>query len=190
MKLQLGVVVTIAVLVFCASAVYGKRAAPAGVVSVVHEGVEYHAPREQMGCVEARDVQSKQLIWRRQIYVVRYELDLERDVLGKLRRSVPKLNVKYGQTKSTGLFGATESDNYGLIQYEYDGQRDQSYSNSENEILPIIYQLAGIRVVPAPVPAYRGYPLVADARGSQWWFYFVLPLLFLGAGIYGRRGKW
>ena len=117
-------------------------------------------------------------------------LDLKHDVLGKLRRCVPKLNIRYVRTGSSGLFSAAKIDNYGLIEYEYGGRHDQSYSNSQNEILPIIYQLAGIRVVPAPVPAYRGYPLVADARGSQWWFYFVLPLLFLGAGIYGRRGKW
>lgn len=117
-------------------------------------------------------------------------LDLKQDVLGKLRRSVPKLNVKYAQTKSAGLFSATESDNYGLIQYEYGGQHDQSYSNSENEILPIIYNLAGLQVVPDPVPTYSGHPQVAEATGSRWWFYIFLPLLFLCAGVYGRKGKW
>lgn len=117
-------------------------------------------------------------------------LDLERDVLGKLRRGVAKLTVKYGQSRPTGLFSATESDNYGLIQYEYGGQRDQSYSNSENEILPIIYTLAGLQVVADSVPTYHGHPLVADATGSRWWFYIFLPLLFVCAGVYGRKGKW
>jgi hypothetical protein len=117
-------------------------------------------------------------------------LDLEQDVLAKLRRSVPKLNVQYAQIKSTGLFSASESDNYGLIQFEYSGQRDESYSNSENEILPIIYNLAGLRVVPDPVPTYRGHPLIAEATGSRWWFYVFLPLFFLCAGVYGRKGKW
>lgn len=117
-------------------------------------------------------------------------LDLEHDVLGKLRRSVPKLNVKYPQTESAGLFNATESDNYGLIQYTYDGQHDQSYSNSENEILPIIYTLAGVQVVPDSVPTYSGHPLTAEATGSKWWFYIFLPMVFLCAGLYGRKGKW
>ncbi|MEA3546763.1 MAG: ABC transporter permease [Thermodesulfobacteriota bacterium] len=117
-------------------------------------------------------------------------LDLERDVLGKLRRSVPKLNVKHGQTKPTGLFNATASDNYGLIQYEYGGQRDQSYSNSENEILPIIYTLAELQVVADSVPTYRGHPLVAEATESRWWFYIFLPLFFAGGGVYCRKGKW
>lgn len=116
-------------------------------------------------------------------------LDFKQDILAKLRRSVPYLNVTYAHTKSTGLFSASESDDYGLIQYEYGGQKDQSYSNSQNEILPIIYKLASIQVVPDPVPTYHGHPLIADATGSRWWFYIVLPLLFSCAGMYGRKGK-
>jgi len=117
-------------------------------------------------------------------------LDLEQDVLAKLRRSVPGLTVQYIQTQTTGLFNAADSDDYGLIEYAYDGRHDQSYSNSRNEILPIIYKLAGIQVVQDPVPAYRGYPLVADATGSRWWFYCILPLLFCWAGVFGWKGKW
>jgi hypothetical protein len=117
-------------------------------------------------------------------------LDLERDVLGKLRRTVPKLNIKYPQTESSGLFSATQNDEYGLIQYTYDGQKDQSYSNSENEILSIIYTLAGLQVVPDSVPAYSGHPLTAEATGSKWWFYIFLPVLFLCAALYNHKVKW
>ncbi len=117
-------------------------------------------------------------------------LDLEQDVLAKLRRSVPKLHVKYVQVKSADLFAASEDDNYGLIQYEYSGQHDQSYSNSQNEILPIIYNLSGLQVVPDPVSTYRGHPLVAEVTDSRWWFYIILPLLFVCAGVYSRKGKW
>jgi hypothetical protein len=115
-------------------------------------------------------------------------LDLEQDVLAKLRRSVPDLDIQYMRTGSGGLFSAAEGDNYGLIEYEYGGKRDQSYSNSQNEILPIIYKLAGIEVAAEPVPAYRGYPLVADATGYGWWFYILLPLFFLGVGVFYRTG--
>ncbi len=116
-------------------------------------------------------------------------LDLDRDFIAKLRRSVQKLDVKYAKTGSAGLFNAAENENYGLIMYEYNGQRDQSYSNSQNEILPIIYNLAGVKIVAEPVSVYSGYPLVADAAGSRWWFYVVLPLFFLCCGVYGRKGK-
>ncbi len=60
------------------SAVVAKRAVPAPVAPVSRDGITYSAPRDQMGCVEARH--GKKLIFRRQIYVVRYDLDLERDV--------------------------------------------------------------------------------------------------------------
>jgi hypothetical protein len=115
-------------------------------------------------------------------------LDLEQGVLARLRRSVQKLNIQYTPSLSTGLFQAAGSDKYGLIQYEYGGKNDQSYSNSEDEILSIIYHLAGIKVVPDPVPDYKGYPLVADASGSRWWFYLYLPLIFLCIGGYRYLG--
>jgi len=117
-------------------------------------------------------------------------LDMEQDILAKLRRSVPKLTINYTQAKQIALFSATEDDNYGIIEYEYNNQRGQSYSNSHNEILPIIYRLAGLQVVPDPVPTYQGHPHIAEETNSKWWFYIFLPLLFLSAGIYGRRGKW
>jgi ABC-type transport system involved in multi-copper enzyme maturation permease subunit len=116
-------------------------------------------------------------------------LDLEQDLLGKLRRTVPQLTVKYFQTGSTGVF-SNGSDDYGLIEYSCNGRHEQSYSNSQEEILPIIYNLAGIHVTPDAVPAFHGHPLVADAAGSRYWFYIILPLFFFIAGIYARIGKW
>ncbi len=117
-------------------------------------------------------------------------LDMEQDILAKLRRNVPKLKLKYVENETSGLFNAAANDNYGLILYKYNGQQNQSYSNSQKEILPIIYQLAGLEVIPDPVPTYHGHPLVAVAAKSKWWFYIFLPLLFVYAGIYGRKGKW
>ena len=115
-------------------------------------------------------------------------LDLEGDMLAKLRRIVPDLQIQYAVDNSTGLFSAGGDDKYGLIEYEYDGHRDESYSNSREEILSIIYQLAGIQVHAQPVEAYPGYPLVADAGASRWLFYLVLPLLFLCGWLYsGKR---
>ena len=54
--------------------------------------------------------------------------------------------------------------------------------------MPLILKLAGNEIAWQPGPAYPGYPLVADARNCRWWFYLVLPLVFLFAGICGCRG--
>ncbi len=66
--------------VFWTSVVLAKRSAPAKVVPATSGQIEYRAPHRQMGCVEAWDTHRKKLIWRRQIYVVKYTMDLERDV--------------------------------------------------------------------------------------------------------------
>lgn len=119
-------------------------------------------------------------------------MDLKQNILAKLRRNMPKLKINYPENTSTAsLFRAAEDDLYGLIEYSYNGRHDQSYSNSEHEILGIIYSLAGLKVIPDPVPVYNGHPLEAQvSAGSKWWFYCLLPALFLCGGLYGRKGKW
>ena len=62
------------------SIVWAKRVEPAKVVPITSGQIEYRAPHKQMGCVEAWDTKRKGIIWRRQIYVVKYSLSLERDV--------------------------------------------------------------------------------------------------------------
>ena len=61
-----------------------KRAAPSKVMPVKVGNVEYSAPhgklQNQMGCIEARKVGSGELLWIRQVYVVKYDPDLEGDV--------------------------------------------------------------------------------------------------------------
>jgi len=113
--------------------------------------------------------------------------DFDHEILSKLRRIVPHLEIVFAEPSSAGLFSASESDTYGLITYEYEGMRDQSYSNSPAEILPLIHALAGRKVRADPLPAYSGQPLVADASTDQWWFYLFLPLLFLTGGWLSRH---
>ena len=72
------IIASIVLAVFGVSVAHGKRLAPESVPSVTKGNIEYRAPRSQMGCIEAW--QNKQLLWRRQIYVVKYDLDLEGDV--------------------------------------------------------------------------------------------------------------
>ncbi len=63
-----------------ASTALAKRSAPNKVTPVKSGDIEYRAPHNQMGSVEAWDTRQNQLIWRRQIYVVEYTIGLERDV--------------------------------------------------------------------------------------------------------------
>ncbi len=113
--------------------------------------------------------------------------DLEHDLLAKLRRTTPKVAITYVQSEEDGLFSAAADDTYGLIEYTYGQHHDQSYSNSQEEILPIIYKLADIQVPHKSELNYPGYPLVADASNSMWWFYILLPIFFLGTGLFVRK---
>jgi hypothetical protein len=71
-----------------ASVAVAKRTPPPTVAAVKSGDVEYRAPSNQMGCIEAWDVTKNELIWRRQIYVVKYRIGLERDVQDVFIRSM------------------------------------------------------------------------------------------------------
>jgi ABC-2 type transport system permease protein len=105
--------------------------------------------------------------------------EMEANVLGKLRRTVPHLEIRYEDTTQYGLFSSVPDERYGLIVFEYRGNRAESRSNSPREILPIVYELSGTKVRPEKEPDYRGYPLVADATGYAVWFYGILPAFIL-----------
>lgn len=62
------------------SVAWAKRSPPKDVAPVRSGAVELRVPHGQMGCIEAWDTEAKQLVWRRQIYAVRYDVELERDV--------------------------------------------------------------------------------------------------------------
>jgi hypothetical protein len=62
------------------SIVSAKRTPPPQVGPVRSGDVEFRAPADQMGCVEAWDTKHNEIIWRRQVYVVRFTAGLERDV--------------------------------------------------------------------------------------------------------------
>jgi len=113
--------------------------------------------------------------------------DFKHEILAKLRRIVPQLQVILNKTQSAGLFGAADDENYGLIEYDYNGRHAQSYSNSRQEILPLLHDLAEQEVKPDNLPDYNGHPLTADVGIYQWWFYLVLPAVFLFAAWKARK---
>jgi len=57
-----------------------KRAAPTEVTTVTKDGVVYSAPHDPMGCVLAKSAKTGSPCWFKQIYVVKYDTDLEKDV--------------------------------------------------------------------------------------------------------------
>ena len=72
--------VTIIVLcVFAAASAEAKRAEPAPVVPVTHNGIVYVAPHSRMGYVEAYDATTKQKLWSQRVYGVEYGSAAEKD---------------------------------------------------------------------------------------------------------------
>jgi hypothetical protein len=78
-KIIVAIVVIFALFVGTTS-VFAKRLAPTPVEDLVFNGIKYSVSNVEMGYVEARDVQNNILIWRKQIYKVTYDVNLEKDV--------------------------------------------------------------------------------------------------------------
>ena len=114
--------------------------------------------------------------------------DLDRRVLSKLRQVVPHLSVSYIEAGATPLFGAGVDDKYGVTSFDYGGRHAETRATTAREILSVIFGLAEAQVQPEPPSAfYRGYPLVADARTTAWFFYAGLPGLCLLGWWLSRR---
>jgi ABC-2 type transport system permease protein len=109
--------------------------------------------------------------------------DLDRKVLARLKRAMPRVTVRVAVEGKAGLFGSPGDEDYGQIVLTYRGKSATTRSTGAGEILPILYELAGVGS-PAPGPAgpnEPGYPLVADASGAAIWFYGALPAIVLTA---------
>ena len=103
--------------------------------------------------------------------------DYEQNVLRKLRRVLPRLEVDYAASGRTGLFEKPE-DHYGEIWYEMNGQSVMERSTIEAVVLEQIYKLAAINPpTDSNENVFVGYPLSAQARGASWIFYGVWPLM-------------
>ncbi|UCF04550.1 MAG: hypothetical protein JSV33_11530 [bacterium] len=62
------------------SPAFAKREAPKEVTPVEKDEIVFTAPHVFMGSVEARFKKTKELYWRKQVYVVKYKMGLEKDV--------------------------------------------------------------------------------------------------------------
>jgi ABC-2 family transporter protein len=105
--------------------------------------------------------------------------DFERDILRKLRRTLPQLRVQYAATSVSGLFEKPE-DHYGEIWYEMNGQKIMERSAIEQVVLETIYKLAGVRAPEKSAEAaFPGFPLAVRPRAAGWFFYAAWPFIIV-----------
>ncbi len=113
-------------------------------------------------------------------------VDLERRVLGKLRRIRPDVQVRYVSATAIGLFEQT-SAGYGEINYDVGGRKTSGRSVTAEAVLETLYSVAGV-TPPAPddESMFRGHPLVTHAPGATLVFYLLWPALVISAGIVAK----
>jgi hypothetical protein len=114
--------------------------------------------------------------------------DFHREILDKLERTVPRLDVSYLGAGGTGLF-ASHDAHYGEIWYELSGKRVMLKSAIEPVVLETIYGMAGITAAPVTGDdSYKGYPLHSDAPFAAIVLFAAGPLIVVAASWRARRG--
>jgi ABC-2 type transport system permease protein len=113
--------------------------------------------------------------------------DLEHQALSKLRRVMPRLQVRYVSATSIGLFEQT-AQHYGEIWYDLGGRRTISRMTTAEGVLETIYALAGV-VPPAEDgnEVFRGHPLAVPPKGAAAVFYGIWPALVIAGALVVRR---
>jgi len=98
------------------------------------------------------------------------------------RSFLEKLDLVRNDVKVKIMTGNELKENYGLFVYIVNGKSQKTYSNSEEEIFPIIFGLAGISVDHSnKEESFPGYPLVVKGKLSiiQYIYYLLLPLAMI-----------
>jgi len=108
-------------------------------------------------------------------------LDLDRNILTKLDRVLPALDVRYAARSRSGLFEAP-GDHYGEIWYALAGRKLMSRSTTERIVLDNLYQLAQLTPPANPESEIPGHPLAARPAAAAPLFYAVWPLAVSLAG--------
>jgi hypothetical protein len=114
--------------------------------------------------------------------------DFRREILDRLERVVPGLEISFAGSSGTGLFANPDS-HYGEIWYELAGKRVMLKSAIEPVVLETIYGLAGVALTPAAESeAYRGYPLRSDPSLAWVVFFVAWPAIVLTGYWRRKRG--
>jgi ABC-2 type transport system permease protein len=109
-------------------------------------------------------------------------VDLDRRVIGKLRRVRPDLTVRYQSATSIGLFEQT-SAGYGEIWYDIQGRKATSRAVTAEAVLETIYSLAGASPEPDTDPVFRGHPLMTRPAKAAAVLYLLWPALIVSLAI-------
>ena len=113
-------------------------------------------------------------------------VDLERHALSKLRRVVPRVQVEYVASTTTGIFEQT-AQHYGEIWYELGGRRTMSRGTTAESVLEAIYSVAGMTAPPESDRIFRGHPLAVPPKRAATVFYGIWPALVVAAGVFHWR---
>ena len=98
--------------------------------------------------------------------------DYDNNFLQRLKLTKSDITVKMVEGKEL-------EQNYGLFKYETAGHSGSTYSNSEEEIFPLIFRLAGIEEYNlSDTNRYKGFPLVIQDRSRISMLYYTY-LLFI-----------
>jgi hypothetical protein len=111
--------------------------------------------------------------------------DYERNVLTKLRRTVPELRVEYPYAGRSALF--ENDDRYGTVEYRLGRKHAVSRSTTEEIVLEEIETLAGADPPQRGESAYPGYPLNARPRSAAAVYYAAWPIAVAAWWIIQRR---
>ena len=113
--------------------------------------------------------------------------DLDHKAIAKLRRVLPKVQVRYVSATSIGLFEQT-SPHYGEIWYEIGGRREMTRATTAESALQTIYQLSGVAPpVENDDAMFRGHPLAVPPRGAAAVFYGIWPALVVAGAVFVHR---
>ncbi|MBS1858079.1 MAG: ABC transporter permease [Acidobacteria bacterium] len=102
-------------------------------------------------------------------------MDLDRNILARLERILPDVDVRYAARSRSGLFEAP-GDRYGEVWYEIGGRKLMSRSTTERIVLDNLYQLAQVPPPSDSDAEAPGHPLAARPSGAAWVFYVIWPL--------------
>jgi hypothetical protein len=108
-------------------------------------------------------------------------LDLDRNVLAKLARILPDVQIVHASHSRSGLFEAS-GDHYGEVWYEIGGRKSMTRSTTGQIVLDNLYQLARTPPLVRGENEFPGHPLPATPRGAAWFYYVLWPLAVAFAG--------
>ena len=113
--------------------------------------------------------------------------DFQRNVLVKLRRAIPQVDVEYPYAGRSALF--EEDQHYGEIHYRLGTKKTASRSTTEEIVVETIATLAGLPAPAVTESTYPGYPLAKRPAGAAIVFYLLWPAAIIAARAIRRSRR-